>query len=371
MNKQLVALNEIGQSVWYDNLSKDVLESGELKSLIDAGVLGLTSNPTIFKKAIADTNDYDSDLSDLVSKGMDVHQIAEELMLRDVAKASDLLMPLYENTSKKDGYASIEVSPTLAHDTEGTVSAGKRIWDKLNRPNIMIKVPATDAGIPAIEQLLTAGINVNVTLIFSSDVYKEVIKAYKNAVKARVSKGEDVSSLASVASFFVSRVDAIVEKEFAKLKEEGKVEEGDLEKILGKIGIANSKEAYNLFKDEFNGENFPEANSNSAQVQRPLWASTGTKNTSFSKVLYVEQLAGPDTVNTIPPATLTAVMESANIENKVDSKIEEARGDLENLKALGINLSELLVVLQKDGVSSFADSYTELIEALEKKISQL
>ncbi|MCL4120536.1 UNVERIFIED_CONTAM: hypothetical protein GTU68_027098 [Idotea baltica] len=362
MNKQLLELSKVGQSVWYDNLSKAVLDSGELKGLIEAGVTGLTSNPTIFKVAIADSNDYDSRLKELMQNTDNADDIAEELMIEDVSRAADLLLEVYNKSNANDGYASIEVSPTLANDTEKTVEAGKRIWGKLNRKNIMIKVPATDAGIPAIQQLLESGINVNVTLIFSVDVYKKVVGAYKNAIKTRIENGEDASKVASVASFFISRVDAICEKEFSKSDDNSK-----FEKYIGKVGIANSKLAYKLFLEEFSKENF---DLDSAMVQKPLWASTGTKNPDFSKVLYVEELSGLNTVNTMPPAVLEEVMKGAVIEDRVSKGLGEAKELIDSLLSDDIPFNELLLKLQEDGVVSFANSYQELIDALKVKIEK-
>ncbi len=370
-NPQLTALSELGQSVWYDNLSRDVLNSGKLKQLIDAGVLGLTSNPTIFKKAIADSDNYDSAIKNLLSKNLDVDQLAEELMVEDVGQAADLLKEVYVKTQGIDGYASIEVSPELSDKTAETVEAGRRIWRKLNRPNIMIKVPATKEGIPAIKALVEEGINVNVTLIFSTLVYEDVIEAYISALEARLAKGLPISNISSVASFFVSRVDASAEKEFDKLLVDGKVCETKKELIVAKVGIANSKAAYKLYEDSFKSERFTLLANAGARVQRPLWASTGTKNPKFSKVLYVEELAGKDTVNTMPPDTLEALMQAATIEPRLHRGLDEAQSLITEVKAMGIDLPSLLVQLQHAGVKSFADSYAELIAALKEKCKKM
>lgn len=366
-NPQLLALNEIGQSIWYDNLSRDVLNKGELTRLIDSGVSGLTSNPTIFKKAIADSSDYDTEMQPLVKKGLSTEDICEELMLKDVAAAADLLLPIYKATNAGDGYASIEVSPFLARDTEGTLTAARRIWKKLGRPNVMIKVPATEEGLPAIKTLIEEGINVNVTLIFSEDFYRKVADAYISGLEARAKKGEEIRNVSSVASFFVSRVDAICEKSFDGIVKAGKAKEDAKASFLGKIGIANSKLAYAAFEEVFGAERFKKLIEKGARVQRPLWASTGTKNPAFSPVMYVEELAGRDTVDTLPPATLEALLKKATIAPKLHEGLDAARAQIAELKKLGVEFDKLMVDLQTEGVKLFADAYQELLDSIEKK----
>lgn len=371
-NPQIAALNELGQSVWYDNLSRDVLRSGELARIIEAGVSGLTSNPTIFKLAIADTSNYDDDIRRLAREGHgDAETICEALMVADVGAAADLLRPIYDRSEGGDGFASIEVSPDLARDTAQTVEVARRLWKSLARPNIMIKVPATEEGIPAIRTLLEEGINVNITLIFSVEVYEQVAEAYIAALEARRARGLDVSRISSVASFFVSRVDAIHEARFDALVNEGKARAEEKQKFWGKIGIANSKLAYAAFERLFNGERFAPLAAAGAKVQRPLWASTGTKNPKFSKVLYVEELAGAHTVNTMPPATLTALLEGAQIEPRLHQAIEEARGVIATVRELGLPFDELLLELQSAGVKLFAESYRDLLASIEQKREQV
>jgi transaldolase len=367
-NKQISALNELGQSVWYDNLSRDVLRSGELKSLIDQGVSGLTSNPTIFKQAIADTSNYDDDMKSAELKGLPAEALCEELMLKDVAAAADLLRPIYDATAAGDGFASIEVSPYLAQDARGTVDAAQRLWKKLNRPNVMIKIPATPECIPAIQQTLESGINVNVTLIFSKEVYEQVAEAYITALETRVQRGEDVRSIASVASFFVSRVDAIVEKHFDALVQGGKAQAAQRDLFLGKVGVANSKLAYSSFEKLFASPRFKKLHdSHGAKVQRPLWASTGTKNPAFKAVMYVEELAGRSTVNTMPPATVKALIAGGEIKPMLHGGFDEAVKLLSWIESLGLSMASLLQELQVAGVKSFADSYRELLSSIEEK----
>jgi len=366
-NKNILALNELGQSVWYDNLSRDVLRSGELKTLIDQGVSGLTSNPTIFKQAIADTSNYDDDMRSGELKNLSTEALCEELMLRDVAAAADLLRPIYDQTGAGDGYASIEVSPYLAADRAGTVEAAVRLWKKLNRPNIMIKIPATRECVPAIQDVLEKGINVNVTLIFSKEVYEEVARAYIAALKNRAARNEEIRNISSVASFFVSRVDAIVEKSFDELVKAASAKEADKGIFFGKVGVANSKIAYASYEKLFSGEDFKSLKEKGARVQRPLWASTGTKNPVFKPVMYVEELAGRDTVNTMPPATVKALLVDATIEPRLHGGAAESVALMSKLNGLGVKTDDLLVELQRAGVKSFADSYRDLLQSIETK----
>ncbi len=371
-NPQLVSLRDLGQSVWYDNLSRDVLNTGELKALIDAGVLGLTSNPAIFKKAIADSSDYDTAIKNLIAQGVtDPDTVCEKLMVEDVGNAADLLRGIYDETKGADGCASIEVSPFLAHDTQGSIEAGRRLWKTLNRPNIMIKIPATKEGLPAIKTLLSEGINVNITLIFSAEVYAEVVEAYISALESRAAKGEPIDRIASVASFFVSRVDSICETKMDELVKAGTWTEADRSKYFGKIGIANSKVAYNKYKELFGSNRFKALKAKGALVQRPLWASTGTKNPAFSPVMYVEELAGPDTVNTMPPQTLKALMEKGTIKNALASGMDSAAEMVSNIKKQGVQFDALLVDLQVQGVKLFADAFKDLLDSVATKLKKV
>lgn len=371
-NAQLEALRQIGQSIWYDNLSRDVLNSGALKGLIDSGVLGLTSNPAIFKKAIADSSDYDSAIKTLLAKGVkDPEQVCELMMIEDVGAAADLLRPIYDASGGMDGCASIEVSPFLAHDTKGTLESARKIWKALNRPNIMIKVPATKEGIPAIQTLISEGINVNITLIFSVAVYEEVMNAYISGLEERAKRGESVGKIASVASFFVSRVDSICETKIDEALKASKLTEAERDFFFGKVGIANSKVAYKRYQEIFGGQRFASLKAKGAFVQRPLWASTGTKNPKFSPVMYVEALAGPDTVNTVPPQTLDALMKSASISNQLTKDVPAAENCLGTLKSKGIPFDALMVELQVQGVKLFADAFKDLLASVGGKIQKV
>ena len=292
-------LLKYGQSAWYDNISRELISSGELKRMVEEdGLRGVTSNPTIFEKAITGSDVYKKEIQDLLCEGKSTVQIYEQLAVKDIQSAADAMRPVYDESKGTDGYVSLEVSPTLAHDTAGTVAEAKRLHAWVNKPNVMIKVPATEEGIPAIEQLIAAGISVNVTLIFSLAHYLPVAEAYLRGLEARAKKGEPLDKVASVASVFVSRVDSSIDKILGPNPE--------AKDHLGKAGIANVKAIYGQFKKIFGSERFAALKKKGAQVQRPLWASTGVKNPQYSDVLYVEALIGPDTVDTMPPATMAA-----------------------------------------------------------------
>lgn len=369
----IVAINSVGQSVWYDNLSRDILTSGELSGLIEKGVSGLTSNPTIFKKAIADSSHYDSRIKELSAKGLSTEDLTEELMIEDVAAAADLLLPIYNSSNGTDGHASIEVSPFLARDSINTVVAAKRLWSKLARPNIMIKIPGTPECLAAIREVLAAGINVNVTLLFSQQDYEQVAEEFLVALESRAAKNESIDKLASVASFFVSRVDSICESRFAELSKSGSASKEDEAQFVGKIGIANAKLAYQSFLQIFGSPRFATLKKKGAQFQRPLWASTGTKNPALPPLLYVKELAGEHTVNTMPPQTLKFLVEdpSSDYDNSVVARLSEAKVVSDSLNKIGLPLGALLHRLQDDGVELFSGSYKDLLAAVEKKASAL
>jgi transaldolase len=365
-NKNIETLNEIGQSVWYDNLSRDVLNSGQLKALIDAGVSGLTSNPTIFKKAIADTADYDGRIRELGAALSD-EEVTEALMIEDVAAAADLLRPCYDRSRGRDGFASIEVSPLLARDAEGTIAAARRLWHALKRPNVMIKIPGTRECLPAIRTALSEGINVNITLLFSVTGYEAVLEQYQSAIEARIASGQAVERVASVASFFVSRVDTITEQAIARL---GERSAALMAQFRARIGIANAWLAYDSFERCVATPRFAAIREKGAQAQRPLWASTGTKSADLPALLYVEGLAAAQTVNTMPPATVKALVDAPAL-TCPGPAIAGSRQLLAELEQAGIKLQELLMELEVAGVKLFADSYNELLEAVAGKRKRL
>jgi len=354
-----------GQSVWLDFISRKLIINGDLKRLVEQdGVRGVTSNPTIFEKAIAGSTDYDQILRGLLSKNSraGVAQLYEPLVIEDIRMAADVLRSVYDETEAADGYVSLEVSPHLAHDTQATIGEAKRLRAAVDRPNVMIKVPATPKGIPAVETLIAEGINVNITLMFSMAHYEDVARAYINGL----SRSANPAKIASVASFFVSRVDTMVDRALESLGTPHALA------LLGKIAIANSKMVYNRFRQIFHGEGFAALRQRGARVQRPLWASTGTKNSKYSDVLYVENLIGPETVNTLPPETLEAFKDHGRIiEEAVRENLDDAAASLGRLKALGIDLNTVAEKLQADGVTSFATSFDQLMVALEKKKSMI
>ena len=364
MANPLVELAKAGQSVWFDQMERKLITTGKLQRMIDEDDLrGMTSNPTIFEKAIGGSDDYDGQLRMLASQSKSSQEIYDELTIEDISKAADVFRPVYDRTHGGDGFVSLEVSPLLAHDTEDTVAEAKRLFGRLGRPNVMIKIPATPAGIPAIEEAIAAGININVTLIFSNEVYARVIEAYLRGLERRVAQGLPVGDISSVASFFVSRIDTQADKQIeAKLKDDPGVEP-----LLGKIAIANAKMAYQQFKQIFGSERFLKLRDQGARVQRPLWASTGTKNPKYSDVMYIEALIGPDTVNTIPPATYDAFKDHGRAIMTLEQDVEGARNVLDTFAAKGFSLEAITEKLTADGVQSFEESFVQLMATIEAR----
>lgn len=361
-------LAKLGQSIWYDYIRRSFLTSGELKALIDEGLRGETSNPSILEKAIVGSSDYDEDLKVLVADDKSVNDIYEALAFKDIAMAADLFRPLYDKTDGRDGFISLEVSPTLANDTNGTIREARRYFVTLGRPNVMIKVPATRAGIPAITELIGAGVNVNVTLIFGIEQYKAVAGAYIKGLEKlaaegpSIFKGHKVNKVASVASFFVSRVDTAVDPQLEKIGNKD---------LQGKIAVANARIAYDEFRNIFKGKRWKKLADAGARVQRCLWASTSTKNPAYSDTLYVDQLIGPDTVNTVPPATYKNFKDHGKVAVTLTRGVSKARQDVEKLGKLGIDLNAVTRKLLKDGVQQFADSFTTLMAGIEEKKAKL
>ncbi|MFN8392098.1 MAG: transaldolase [Bdellovibrionota bacterium] len=369
MSNPAQELIKFGQSVWYDNISRELLEKGELKRLVNEwGVRGVTSNPTIFDKAISSGSSYDKQIAELKTKKLTPDLVFEELALIDIAAAADVLLPVFQESKGEDGYVSIEVSPLLAANTQGTVEEGLRLFKRLNRPNIMVKVPGTKEGIPAVKALLEAGVNVNITLLFSAENYVEVAKTYVAALRERVKKNQPVDQIRSVASFFVSRVDTSVDSKLAEI-EKSKPEQAALAKALrGKFGIANCKIAYKRYQEIFEGAEFADLKAKGAHVQRPLWASTGTKDPAYSDVMYVDTLIGPNTVNTMPHATLEAFVSHGKCGQTITQDVAGAEQTAQQLTDLGIDLSKVLLDLQIDGVKKFAESFQSLNAAIQKKL---
>ena len=361
----LAQLSKLGQSPWYDQMTRSLVSQGTLKKMIEEdGLRGLTSNPTIFEKAISGSKDYEDALRALVAKGAELAEIYDALVVEDIASAADVFRSVYESTNGTDGFVSIEVSPLLALDTAGTVKEAKRLHGKLARPNVMIKVPATPEGLPAIEELISEGISVNVTLIFSVEVYAKVVEAYIKGLEKRVAKGGAVNRVSSVASFFVSRIDSAVDKRLEEIAKAGRTEAAAL---CGKAAIANAKLAYEKFQQLFSGTRWEKLAKAGAQVQRPLWASTGTKNPKYSDVLYIDTLIGAHTVNTMPPATYDAFRDHGKAVITITDDLKGAHQLFDKLKEIGIDLTAITEELTAAGVKSFADSYNNLIAVIERR----
>ena len=362
-------LQRLGQSVWYDNIRRGLITSGELQQLIDRGIVGVTSNPTIFQRAIAGSTDYEDALRKLALAGHSAQEIYEILAIEDIRAVADLLAPVYERTDGRDGYVSIEVSPDWAHDTQRTIEEAKRLRAAIGRQNVMIKVPATPAGIPAIEQLIADGVNVNVTLIFALGAYEQVVGAYIAGLERRMQAGQPLANVASVASIFVSRidtaVDALLEERLRRTTDPS--EQAELQALLGKAAIANSKVIYRRFQQLFQSPRFRALMERGARVQRPLWASTSTKNPAYRDVMYVEELIGPDTVNTMPPVTIQAFDDHGVVRQTVTEGVDEAEAMLERLTRLGIDLDAVMQRLLDEGVKAFADSFHGLMDSIEAK----
>ncbi|NMF64291.1 bifunctional transaldolase/phosoglucose isomerase [Brasilonema octagenarum] len=367
----LQSLQSYGQSVWLDYIRRSLITSGELQKLIDEdGLRGVTSNPSIFEKAIAGSTDYDSALTTSEqSQDKNVMSLYESFAIADIQATADILRPIYEQTNRRDGYVSLEVSPYLANDTQQTISEARRLWQEVDRPNLMIKVPATPAGIPAIEQLISEGINVNVTLLFAENVYEQVANAYMTGLELLTAKGGDISRTASVASFFVSRIDTAVDNQItAQLKTTTDAVQRDLLKsLLGKVAIANAKLAYKHYQNTYSSSRWQKLASQGAQTQRLLWASTGTKNPHYSDVLYVEELIGSDTVNTIPPATLSAFRDHGHPKSSLTESVDDAQSTLSKLEKAGISLQQITDKLLAEGVQLFMDAFDQLLGTVEKK----
>ena len=367
----VAALRQYGQSVWLDFIRRSLITSGELKRLLDDdGLGGVTSNPAIFEKAIDGSADYATAIQEISDRhpGLDAKAVYERLAIKDIQDAADVLRPVYDRTGSQDGYVSLEVSPDLANDTNGTLSEARQLWTTVARPNVMIKVPATPAGLPAIRTLISEGINVNVTLLFARDAYEAVARAYIEGLEARTSAGQPLAHVASVASFFVSRIDTVVDGLIdEQLKTAAGADKVRLERLLGKVAIANAKLAYQSYKRIFAGPRWEALHAKGAQRQRVLWASTGSKNPHYSDVLYVEELIGPDTVNTVPPATLAAFRDHGRPRASLEEDVAGATQLLDDLERSGISLRQVTDDLLTDGVSKFVEPFTKLLRAVERR----
>ena len=368
MNASLKLL-AAGQSVWYDNIQRKLLKNGEMARMIAHGeIRGVTSNPTIFMNAITKSQDYDDSLVPLAQSGWDAEKIYYQLAVEDIQAVADLFLPLYTETAGGDGYVSLEVSPYLANDSDATFEEARRLWQRVDRPNLMIKIPATLAGLPAFTEAIADGLNINVTLIFSRQRYAQVMDAYMTGLEKRLAKGLPVNQIASVASFFVSRVDTNVDARLQAIIGSQGPQAAAAAQLAGKAAIANARLAYADFKTTLAAERFQKLKASGARPQRPLWASTSTKNPAYRDVMYIEELVGPDTVNTIPPQTLTAFLDHGVVRRgSLEKNLKAARQALAGLEGLGISMSAVTQQLEEEGVKAFADSFTALLEGVEKR----
>jgi len=365
----LKGLLAYGQSPWMDYIRRDLLTTGSLKKYIhDDGLRGMTSNPSIFEKAITGSDLYADILNSADAKKLDAKGLFERIAIRDVQDACDIFKSVYGESNRRDGYVSLEVSPYLAHDTKGTLEEARRLWKAVSRPNLMIKVPATPEGVPAIRQLLEEGLNINITLLFAQSAYEQVAEAFLAALEARAKKGEDVSQIASVASFFVSRIDTLIDSKVdEKLKgTSDAAQRALLESIHGKVAIANAKLTYKKYQELFGGPRWKALAAKGAQTQRLLWASTSTKNPKYRDVIYVEELIGADTVDTIPPATFDAFREHGKLRPSLTEDVASAQKIMDNLAKAGISMKEVTDKLLVDGVKLFADAFKQLLDATGK-----
>jgi len=367
MNKSLELL-QAGQSLWLDNIQRSWLKNGKFNGMIERGeIRGCTSNPTIFMNAITKTQDYDEELLPLAASGLKPEEIFFKLAIEDIQGASDFFMPLYRQSKGGDGYVSLEVNPNLANDTPTTLEQAKDLWSQVSRPNVMIKIPATEVCLPAITDALAAGVNINVTLIFSLQRYAEVMDAFMKGLEKRVAQSLPIHSLASVASFFVSRVDTDVDARLNAIIQQGGAAAEKAKGLMGKAAIANARLAYAEYKKSIATPRFKALLAKGARVQRPLWASTSTKNPAYRDVLYVEELIGADTVDTVPPQTLADFLDHGRVRNSLEEDLDGARETLAELETLGISMKEVTDQLEEEGVKAFADSFSVVMDAVEKR----
>ncbi len=374
LSNHLLEINAHGQSIWMDNLARDLIESGALKRLVEEqGISGITSNPAIFEKAIKGNAIYDADIEAGLKAGHSVPEIYEALVFADIQRACDVLRPVYDRTDGLDGYVSIEVPPTIARDTAQTVQEARRYFETIARPNVMIKIPGTPEGLLAVEQSIRAGLNVNVTLLFAIDSYVETFWAYIRGLEGRVADGQPIDHIASVASFFLSRIDTKVDQQIAErlVGIDDLSRKAQLESVLGKVAIANAKVAYQKYKEILASDRWQALAARGAKVQRLLWASTSTKNPQYSDVMYVDSLVGPDTVNTLPPETIEACVDHCDVGDRLEQDVAQAQTLIATLPELGIDLDQVMAELLEEGIDKFVQPFNTLMQSLEEKVRHL
>jgi transaldolase len=370
----LIELTKLGQSIWHDSIDRKLITSGALERLIDEdGLTGVTSNPAIFEKAITGSDLYDDQFQDLVEKGKRPQEIYEALAVKDIQSAADVLKKVYDRTKGKDGFVSLECNPELANETDATIEETCRLWNQVDRKNAMIKIPGTEAGIPAIEQCTYEGVNINITLLFSLHAYEQTMEAYIRGLERRAAENKQIDNISSVASFFVSRIDTAADKELERRIEHSTDDEekAKLRSLLGRIAIANAKIAYQRYKRVFHGKRFALLKEKGAQVQRPLWASTSTKNPAYPDVYYVEALIGPETVDTLPPATIEAFRDHGRARVTIEDNLDEERRILTRLEEIGISLDQVTSQVLADGVRLFVEPFEKLLKTIETRAGEI
>jgi transaldolase len=363
----LIKIQELGQSIWLDYLRRNIIESGGLERLIEEdGLRGVTSNPSIFEKAIAGSHDYDDDIRTLSLEGKEPFQIYEELTVTDIQNAADIFRPVYDRTKGADGFVSLEVSPFLANDTEGSIKQARHLWSVVNRPNLMIKIPATREGVAAIQRCLEEGININITLLFGIPRYREIVEAYLAALEKRAAEGKSLKGISSVASFFLSRIDVLVDPQLEKIKNGGGDNAGLASSLIGEIAIASARTAYKIYKNIFSSERFLKLKEKGALTQRLLWASTSTKNPAYSDVKYVEALIGPQTINTLPLETIHAYRDHGKPQARLEDGVDQAEKKISDLMKFGIDINQVTQKLEKDGIKKFKEPFDKLMDSIKK-----
>ena len=374
MINRLEQINQVGQSLWYDNIERTLLRDGTLAGMVERGeIRGITSNPSIFNKAISQSSEYDQDIKSLTAEGLSREKAFERLAVQDIQAAADLFGPLYQETDGADGYVSLEVDPFLANRTEETIQEAKKLWQMVDRSNLMVKIPATKEGLPAITETIAEGINVNITLIFGLGRYQKVIDAYLAGLEKRLAGGKSISTIASVASFFISRIDTKVDQRLESILAESSLEnQGKIKDQFGQAALASGKLAYEIYLKNFNhsAQRYQVVAAQGAKPQRALWASTSTKNPEYPDTYYVDNLVGPGTVNTLPPKTLQAFLDHGKAELSIDQGLDASRKTFKELAELGIDMKQVTDELEEEGVKAFADSYSSLLLSLEKRMEE-
>ncbi|MDP4195366.1 MAG: transaldolase [Bacteroidota bacterium] len=372
MDNPLMRIRQYGQSIWLDFIGRGIMNSGEFKRLIlEDGISGVTSNPDIFERSILESNDYDDAINSLILEDKSKQDIYDAITIEDIQRAADLLLPTYEQTNYYDGYVSLEVSPHMAFNTRQTIKEARRLWKEVSRPNLMIKVPGVKEGIDAVEKLTSEGMNINITLLFDLDRYREIAEAYISGLEYRINKNKSIELITSVASFFLSRIDTLADEKLALVVKQHPEQAGEAQSLMGQTAIASAKVAYKIYKELFYTERFKKIEDKWGRKQRLLWASTSTKNPEYSDIKYVEPLIGPETINTLPLKTIETYRKHGDPKSRIEDDLEDAENVLKGLKNVGINLKGITKQLEKEAVEKFIKPYDKLMDTLEHKMQSM